>query len=89
MKAPSFQGGNHDNDDAFGKKVRYILRRHCDGTVKSGKVSIMEWACFSNGNPGALIVCDSGGPIRLNADAYLKILEDGVVEFINTLLTRL
>jgi hypothetical protein len=44
----------------------------------------MVWACFSNGEPGPLIVCDSGG---VNADAYLKILSEGLVEFINTLLT--
>lgn len=43
----------------------------------------MVWTCFSDGKLGRLIVCDSGG---VNADAYLKILEDGLVEFINTLL---
>ena len=65
------------------KKGQAYLRRHCDGTVKSGKVSIMVWACFSNGKPGPLIICDSGA---VNADAYLKILSDGVVEFITELL---
>ena len=44
----------------------------------------MVWACFSDGKPSLLIVYDSGG---VNTDAYLKILEEGVVEFINTLLT--
>ena len=43
----------------------------------------MVWACFSNGKPGPLIICDSGA---VNADAYLKILSDGVVEFITELL---
>jgi len=44
----------------------------------------MVWACFGNGELGPLIVCDSEG---VNADAYLKILSEGLVEFINTLLT--
>lgn len=65
------------------KKGQAFLRRHCDGTVKSGKVTMMVWACFSDGKPGPLIVCDTGG---VNADAYLKILSNGVVEFINELL---
>lgn len=43
----------------------------------------MVWACFGNGKLGPLIVCDSGG---VNADMYLQILSDGVVEFINQLL---
>ena len=45
---------------------------------------MMVWACFSNGKPGPLIVCDSGA---VNADAYLKILLDEVGEFITELLT--
>ena len=44
----------------------------------------MVWACFSNGKPGPLIVCHFGA---VNADIYLKILLNGVVEFINKLLT--
>lgn len=66
------------------KKGQAYLRRHCDSTVKSGRVSIMVWGCFSNGKPGPLIVCDTGG---VNADAYLEILSEGVIEFINELLT--
>jgi hypothetical protein len=44
----------------------------------------MVWGCFSNGRPGPLIVCDTGG---VNADVYLEILSEGVIEFINELLT--
>jgi hypothetical protein len=44
----------------------------------------MVWGCFSNGKPGPLIVCETGG---VNADAYLKILEEGVVKFIDELFT--
>src|SRR5256885_15102132 len=58
------------------------LRRHCDGTVKLGQVSIMVWACFSNGRLGPLIVCETGG---VNTDVYLKILKEGVVKFIDKL----
>jgi hypothetical protein len=52
--------------------------------VKSGKVSIMVWACFSNGRPGPLIVCDNGA---VNADAYLQILTEGLATFIDELFT--
>src|SRR5579862_7152602 len=66
------------------KKGQAYLRRHCDGTLKSGSVSIMVWGCFSNGRLGPLIVCDIGG---VNADVYLEILLEGVIEFIDELLT--
>ena len=66
------------------KKGQAYLRRHCDGTMKSGRVSIMVWGCFSNERPGPLIVCDIG---EVNADVYLEILSEGVIEFINELLT--
>jgi len=52
--------------------------------VKSGRVSIMVWGCFSQGKPGPLIVCETGG---VNANAYLEILSEGVVKFIDELLT--
>jgi hypothetical protein len=52
--------------------------------VKSGRVNIMVSGCFSNGRPGPLIVCDTGG---VNADVYFEILSEGVIEFINELLT--
>ena len=66
------------------KNGQAYLRRHCDGTVKSGRVSIMVWACFSNGKLGPLLVCETGG---VNADAYLQILSEGLATFINELLT--
>src|SRR5271170_8124339 len=65
------------------KKGQAFLSRHCDGTVKSGKVTIMIWACFTGAGPGPLIVCDAG---NVNADCYLEILKDDVVTFIDTLL---
>ena len=64
------------------KKGQAYLARHCDGTVKSGKVTIMVWACFTGSGPGPLIVCEAG---NVNADRYLDILQDGVVTFVNTL----
>jgi len=65
------------------KRGHAFKARHCDGTVKSGRVSIMVWACFSGEKVGPLIVCDTGS---VNADRYLEILDDGVVSFINELL---
>jgi hypothetical protein len=65
------------------KQGHAFKKRHCDGTVKSGKISIMVWACFSGGKVGPLIVCNSG---NVNADRYLEILEDGAVTFIEELL---
>jgi transposase len=59
-------------------------KRHCDGTVKSGKISIMVWACFSGTKVGPMIVCDAG---NVNADRYIEILENGVMSFIEDLLT--
>ena len=67
----------------YPKKGHAFKARHCDGTVKSGKVSIMVWACFSGDKVGPLIVCDAG---NVNADRCLEILEDGVVSFINEIL---
>jgi DDE superfamily endonuclease/Transposase len=66
------------------KKGHAHLARHCDGTVKSGKITMMVWACFNGVKPGPLIVCDAGS---VNADRYLDILCDGVVTFVNELLT--
>ena len=57
----------------YPKKGHAFKARHCDGTVKSGKVSIMVWACFSGDKVGPLIVCDAG---NVNADQYLEILEE-------------
>ena len=45
---------------------------------------MMVWACFNGDKPGPLIVCDAGS---VNADRYLDILHDGVVTFVNELLT--
>jgi len=59
-------------------------KRHCDATVKSGKITVMIWACFSGEKVGPLIVCNSGS---VNADRYLEILEDGALTFIEELLT--
>ena len=67
----------------YPKKGHAFKARHCNGTVKSGKVSIMVWACFSGDKVGPLIVCNAG---NVNADRYLEILEDGVVSFINEIL---
>lgn len=52
--------------------------------MKSGRVSIIVWACFSNGRSGPLIICETRG---VNADAYLQILVEGVVKFIDELFT--
>jgi len=65
------------------KKGQAFLSRYCDGTVKSGKVTIMVWACFTGAGPGPLIVCDAGS---VNADRYLEILKDGVVTLVDKLL---
>jgi DDE superfamily endonuclease len=51
--------------------------------VKSGKVTVMVWACFTGTRVGPLIVCDAGS---VNADRYLKILHDGVITFTNDVL---
>lgn len=66
------------------KRGHAFLARHCDGTVKSGKVTMMVWACFSGAKVGPLIVCETGS---MNADRYLEILEYGVISFINDLFT--
>ena len=66
------------------KKGHAYLARHCDGTVKSGKVTMMVWACFSGTKVGPLIVCEMGS---VNANQYLEILEHGVITFVNDLLT--
>jgi transposase len=66
------------------KKGHAHKARHCDGTVKSGKITIMVWGCFNGLKPGPLIVCDAGS---VNADRYLDILHDGVVTFVNEMLT--
>jgi transposase len=66
------------------KKGHAHKPRHCDGTVKSGKITMMVWACFNGLKPGPLIVCDAGS---VNADRYLDILRDGVVTFVEDLLT--
>jgi len=65
------------------KKGHAYLARQCDGTVKSGKVTVMVWRCFTGSGPGPLIVCEAG---NVNADRYLDILRDGVVTFINSLI---
>ena len=65
------------------KKGQAFLARHCDGTVKSGKITMMVWACFSGVGPGPLIVCEAGS---VNADKYIEILNDGVITFVETLL---
>ena len=66
------------------KRGHAHLERHCDGTVKSGKITMMVWACFNGLKPGPLIVCDAGS---VNADRYLDVLRDGVVTFVNEMLT--
>lgn len=66
------------------KKGHAYKKRHCDGTVKSGKITIMVWACFNGGKVGPMIVCNTG---NINADRYIEILENGTVSFIEGLLT--
>ena len=82
MNLQLFWGENLAEGDVS-EKGHAFKARHCDGTVKSGKVSTMVWACFSGEQMGPLIVCDAG---NVNADRYLEILEDGVVSFINEIL---
>jgi len=65
------------------KKGQAFLARHCDGTVKSGRITMMVWACFSGAKVGPLIVCDAGS---VNADRYLQILRDSVITFVDDLL---
>ena len=65
------------------KKGQAFLSRYCDRTVKSGKVTIIVWACFTDAGPGPLIVCDAGS---VNANSYLEILKDRVVTFVDKLL---
>ena len=65
------------------KKGQAFLARHCDGTVKSGKITMMVWACFSGVGPGPLIVCEAGS---VTADRYIEILNDGAITFVETLL---
>ena len=64
------------------KRGHAHLSRHSDKTVKSGKVTMMVWACFSGNKIGRLIPCDTGA---INSDRYLEILNDGVVSFVNEL----
>src|SRR5579859_2491817 len=59
-----------------------FLSRHCDKTVKGGKVTLMVWVCFRGKKIGRLIACDVGA---INADRYLDILTDGVVSFVDEL----
>jgi len=61
------------------------LSRHCDKTVKSEKVTLMVWACFSGNKIGHLIPCDVGA---INSDHYLSILMDGVVSFVEELFAN-
>ena len=61
------------------------LSRHCDKTVKSGKVTLMVWACFSGNKVGRLIPCNVGA---INSDHYLSILMDGVVSFVEELFAN-
>lgn len=64
------------------KKGKAHLSRHCDKTVKAGKVTVMVWACFSGHKVGRLIPCDVGA---VNAERYLDILSNGVVSFVEEL----
>jgi hypothetical protein len=66
------------------KKGHAFKSRHCDGTVKSGRVTVMVWACFSGEKVGPLIICETGS---VNADRYLEILENGLVSFVDELFT--
>jgi len=66
------------------KKGHAYKARHCDGTVKSEKVTMMVWTCFSGAKVGPLIVCEAGS---VNADRYLEILEHGLITFVNDLFT--
>jgi hypothetical protein len=59
-------------------KIRYY-----DDIVKSGKISIMIWVCFSGAKVGPLIVYNIG---NINADRYIEILENGAITFIDELL---
>ena len=51
--------------------------------MKSGKVTVMVWACLTGAGPGPLIVCDASS---VNADRYLDILQNSVITFIDTLM---
>ena len=64
------------------KRGHAFKARHCDGTVKSGRISVMVWACFSGMKVGPLIVCESG---NVNTDRYIEILENGAVSYIGSL----
>ena len=65
------------------KKDQVFLSRYYNQIVKSGKIIMMIWACFTNKESNSLIVCDAGS---VNADHYLQILKNDIIMFIDALL---
>jgi hypothetical protein len=57
--------------------------RYLKPTFKTTQVTIMIWACFTTDRLGPIIVLDKGG---VDAKAYLEILCDGLLSFIDDLI---
>ena len=55
-------------------------------TFKSGRKSVMVWACFAGGIKGPLIFCDENneGNVRINSKTYITILSSYLVPFQHT-----
>ena len=57
--------------------------RYCTPTFKSGRVSIMIWACFTLDRVGPILILEQGG---VGAEEYEEILLDGLLPLLEDML---
>jgi transposase len=60
-----------------------LQERYLMPTLKSGRVTIMIWACFSGEQNGPILVLEQGG---IGSDEYEEILYDGLLSMVDDVL---
>ena len=54
-------------------------------TYKSGRVTLMVWACFTGEKVGPLMIFDKGG---VGSDEYMEVILDGLLSFVDDILEQ-
>ena len=60
-----------------------LQERYLTPTFKSGRVTIMIWACFSGDRMGPLLTLEQGG---IGSEEYMEILYEGLLSMVDDIL---
>lgn len=82
-ECPIQLGGQGRRQRCIRKKGEAYKERNCLPTIKSGRVMLMVWACFTGDRLGPLIVCEKGS---VDGEAYAELLFDGLLSLVDDLL---